>query len=148
MSKLPRSADRLNDEARRDLERLIDTFPKYRLEKLDNDLSFPLTVRMMSTAFERYKAADGSALALCQALFPAKHIDMVLSFLDHEAVAVLASMKGLAPARQEPGHRLKLKTLQNDYKMLRDIEFFLKPLARQGFSTYEPWDPNEPHIHF
>ena len=143
MIKLPRTADSLSDDARRALTDLAETFPKYRLHKIEFDLSFPLLARIMRVAFARYKFHGGTPIALCQTLFPASpsHIDSVLSALNFEANQVLEALEKIKMPGSDPQRQLKVSTYKEDYLMLRDIEAFLKPLARR---SYDPWDPNDP----
>ncbi len=148
MSQLPRSADGLNADARRELENLHRAFPIYRVQKLDGDASFPLMIRNMSGSYQRYKQAQGTPIAMCQALFPGKHIDAVLSFLNYEAAAAIGMLSELKSKPAALRNRATLQAWQEDYIMLQDMEAFLKPLVRQDSLTYEPWDPNDPYTHF
>jgi hypothetical protein len=133
MKDLPHNAAGLSDGAIRALLKFKETYAAYQIQKIDGGLSYPLLVRVLDVSLDHYKRAKGTPEALFQTLFPGSHIDLVLSRLNHEANATLASAKGLKKSAY-------LQALHNDYCFLDALKDFLKPLVRH-VPSYDPWYP-------
>lgn len=124
MVDLPRSADILDDAARTALERLATTYPTYRIHKMEDSRSFPMSVRVMTVALQRYRDELGTPIALAQTLFPGKHIDLIMAYLDTEIYTSSEMCRGVTSFKQT--------TWKNDWRLLSTLKGFLMPLQKKG----------------